>query len=162
MLGAPATAFVADFVGSDRGLRRLAVTPIEPDDLEHPPTVTPQQPLAQARAVIDRAPEPYAVVVDDEGRLRGWVGVRECVGERHRGDRMRRFDETVEVGDSLRRALAEIVQHDAGWLPVLDGDERYQGVLTPTSVLHRAAPAPARRRCTTAGCPRTPPRSVTA
>ena len=87
--------------------------------------------------MIDRAPEPYAVVVDDEGRLRGWVGVRECAGETHEAtvaDRMRRFDETVEVGDSLRRALAEIVQHDAGWLPVLDGDERYQGVLTPTSV----------------------------
>ncbi|GAA4349676.1 ABC transporter ATP-binding protein [Angustibacter luteus] len=134
VLGAPATAFVADFVGSDRGLRRLAVTPIEPDDLEHPPTVSPQQPLAQARAVIDRAPEPYAVVVDDEGRLRGWVGVRECVGDGTVADRMRRFDETVEVGDTLRRALAEIVQHDAGWLPVLDGDERYQGVLTPTSV----------------------------
>jgi osmoprotectant transport system ATP-binding protein len=134
VLGVPATDFVADFVGSDRGLRRLAVTPIEPQDLEHPQTVTPQASLSEARTVIDRAPEPYAIVVDDDRQLRGWVGIRECVGEGLVADRMRRFDETVDVGDSLRRALAEIVQHDAGWLPVLDDGRRYLGVLTPNSV----------------------------
>jgi osmoprotectant transport system ATP-binding protein len=134
VLGVPASDFVADFVGSDRGLRRLAVTTIEPEDLEHPQTVSPEQPLSEVRALIERSPEPYAVVVDGSGLLRGWVGVRECAGEGSVADRMRRFDETVDVGDSLRRALAEIVQHDAGWLPVLDADQRYLGVLTPTSV----------------------------
>ena len=34
LLGRPADAFVADFVGADRGLRRLTVTPIDPDHLE--------------------------------------------------------------------------------------------------------------------------------
>ena len=33
ILGAPATPFVADFVGSDRGLKRLSVTPIAVTDL---------------------------------------------------------------------------------------------------------------------------------
>jgi osmoprotectant transport system ATP-binding protein len=144
VLGAPANEFVADFVGADRGLRRLSVTPIEATDLEHPPTLTPQQPLTDARVVIERAPEPYAVVVDDDGRLRGWIGAREARGEGTVGDRLRRFEETADVGDTLRRALAEIVQHDAGWLPVVDGDH-YLGVLTPTSVhaaLRRTVPQP--------------------
>ncbi|MEO7058512.1 MAG: CBS domain-containing protein, partial [Lapillicoccus sp.] len=63
-------------------------------------------------------------------------------GTAHVGDRLRRFEEVAQVGDTLRRALAEIVQHDAGWLPVVDGD-RYLGVLTPSSVhaaLRRAIP----------------------
>ncbi len=34
LLGAPADDFVSDFVGSARGLRRLSVTPIDPDLLE--------------------------------------------------------------------------------------------------------------------------------
>ena len=34
VLGRPADDFVADFVGSSRGLRRLAVTPIDPAHLE--------------------------------------------------------------------------------------------------------------------------------
>ncbi|GMA87713.1 hypothetical protein GCM10025868_29630 [Angustibacter aerolatus] len=142
VLGAPANDFVADFVGSDRGLRRLAVTPIDPQDLEHPPTVRQSEDLATARAVIDAAAQPFAVVLDDAGNLRGWVGRRETEGTGTVADRQRRFEETADVGDTLRRALAEIVQHDAGWLPVVDGD-RYLGVLTPTSVytaLRRTAP----------------------
>jgi osmoprotectant transport system ATP-binding protein len=34
LLGRPADDFVAEFVGASRGLRRLAVTPIDPEDLE--------------------------------------------------------------------------------------------------------------------------------
>ncbi|MEK0397521.1 hypothetical protein WNX13_11170, partial [Lactobacillus delbrueckii] len=39
LLGRPANDFVADFVGADRGLKRLAVTHIDPRDLERPPVV---------------------------------------------------------------------------------------------------------------------------
>ena len=37
---------------------------------------------------------------------------------------------------SLKAAFAEMLQHDAGWVAVLDG-ERYLGVLTPDT-LHAA------------------------
>ena len=153
VLGTPANDFVADFVGADRGLRRLAVTTIEPQDLEHPPTVLLTDTAEEAwtllsaqgnRAAGTNAP-PYAVVLDEDGDLHGWVAARHLTG-RPAGSTVaevvRRFEETVEVGDSLRRGLAEIVQHDAGWLPVLDGD-RYVGVLTPASVhtaLRRTVP----------------------
>ncbi len=146
VLGAPANDFVADFVGSDRGLRRLAVTPIESQDLEHPPTVLLNDPAATARDAVDGAPQPYAVVLDDRGGLHGWVSRRHLDGDGAVRQRLHRFDETIELGDSLRRGLAEIVQHDAGWLPVLEGD-RYAGVLTPDAVyaaLRRTVPADAR------------------
>src|SRR3954464_2859266 len=39
VLGAPASDFVAEFVGADRGLKRLSVTRIGDADLEHPPVV---------------------------------------------------------------------------------------------------------------------------
>jgi osmoprotectant transport system ATP-binding protein len=42
VLGRPATAFVSDFVGSDRGVRRLAVMRVEIEDLIQPPRVTPR------------------------------------------------------------------------------------------------------------------------
>lgn len=144
VLGAPANDFVADFVGADRGLRRLAVTPIERDDLVQPPTVGPDDTIAEARQVVQRAPEPYAVVVGADGRLLGWVSERTLRGDGVVAQRVHRFDETVSLGDSLRRALAEIVQHDAGWLPVVDDADRYLGVLTPEAVhaaLRRTAPS---------------------
>jgi osmoprotectant transport system ATP-binding protein len=42
----------------------------------------------------------------------------------------------VPVGANLKMAFAEMLQHDAGWVAVLDGD-RYVGVLTPAT-LHEA------------------------
>ncbi|MEU3955296.1 ATP-binding cassette domain-containing protein, partial [Streptomyces achromogenes] len=44
VLGAPATPYVASFVGADRGLKRLSVTAIEPADLEQPPVARPDEP----------------------------------------------------------------------------------------------------------------------
>ncbi len=42
----------------------------------------------------------------------------------------------MPVDASLKTALAEMLQHEAGWVAVLDGD-RFLGVLTPDS-LHAA------------------------
>ena len=145
VLGAPANEFVADFVGSDRGLRRLAVQPVEVEDLVQPPVVRLGDRAADARRTIDGAPEPYAVVVDDAGALRGWVAARtleQCPPDALVEEVARRFGETIGLGEFLRRALSELVRHDAGWLPVVDGD-RYLGVLTPEAVyaaLRRTVP----------------------
>ncbi len=49
ILGRPATPFVADFVGADRGVRRLAVMPIDADSLFHPPEVGPALSMLDAR-----------------------------------------------------------------------------------------------------------------
>ena len=58
ILGNPATPFVADFVGADRGLKRLAVTGIDPADLDHPPVVQLDDTASAARrrAVRGRRP----------------------------------------------------------------------------------------------------------
>jgi osmoprotectant transport system ATP-binding protein len=136
ILGNPATPFVADFVGSDRGLRRLTVTPIDPADLDKPPLVHLDDPLAEARRAMEAADSKWAVVVDGEERLRGWVGLDRAVGEATVGDRTHRMEAWVPLTATLKQAFSEMLQHDAGWVAVLDG-ERFVGVLTPES-LHSA------------------------
>lgn len=54
VLGAPSTPYVADFVGSDRGLKRLAVTPVTEADLDPAPPVKE----SGGAAGRDGAPEP--------------------------------------------------------------------------------------------------------
>jgi osmoprotectant transport system ATP-binding protein len=70
VLGRPATPFVADFVGADRGVRRLAVMPIESGDLFHPPEVSPGHSMLDARAAVAGGDSRWAVVVDDGAHLR--------------------------------------------------------------------------------------------
>ncbi|MGH9127220.1 MAG: ABC transporter ATP-binding protein [Acidimicrobiales bacterium] len=136
ILGSPATPFVADFVGSDRGLRRLTVTAVERADLDQPPVVHASDTLAEARQSLAAAGARWAVVVDAGEQLRGWIGVDGATGEGSVGDRALRMEAWVPLGATLKRAFSEMLQHDAGWVAVLDGD-RYVGVLTPDS-LHAA------------------------
>ncbi len=136
ILGHPASPFVADFVGSDRGLKRLTVTGIDVRDLEHPPAVSLDDSLAEARRTLERERARWAVVLDLDGRLHGWISLDLAAGDGVVRDRARRLDAWVARTASLKSAFSIMLQHDAGWVAVLDGN-RYLGVLTPAS-LHRA------------------------
>jgi osmoprotectant transport system ATP-binding protein len=137
ILGSPATPFVADFVGADRGLRRLTVTAIDVADLNRPPLVHDDDSLAEARRAMDVAATQWAVVVDRDDQLRGWIGRAAAEdGAGNVADRTHRMEAWVPLGASLKQAFSEMLQHDAGWVAVLDG-ARFMGVLTPDS-LHSA------------------------
>jgi osmoprotectant transport system ATP-binding protein len=141
VLGRPATPFVADFVGADRGLRRLAVTPIEITDLQTPPVLAPEATMDEARAAVAASDGRWAVVVDAAGRLTGWVepdapGAVSAAGADRVADHTRPLEAQVTLDESLKAAFSEMLQYDAGWVAVLEG-RRYLGVLTPDA-LHAA------------------------
>jgi osmoprotectant transport system ATP-binding protein len=136
LLGRPANAFVADFVGADRGLKRLAVTGIDIADLEHPPVVQADDSLADARAAMERAGARWAVVLDGEGTLHGWISAERATGSGTVHGAGKRMEAWVPVEASLKTAFATMLQMEAGWVAVLEGD-RFLGVLTPES-LHAA------------------------
>ena len=92
VLARPANEFVADFVGADRGVKRLGVTTVEPEDLEPLP-----------------------------------AGADPSVGN----------GSSVAVGDTLRTALAALLESEAGWVAVTDNG-RIAGALT-LEALHAAA-----------------------
>jgi osmoprotectant transport system ATP-binding protein len=143
VLGHPATPFVADFIGADRGLRRLAVTPIEVTDLYTPPVVGPRTTIDLAHAAVEAEGTRWAVVVNDEGALLGWVepagppdGSRQPDGSASVSRYMRPLRASVGLEASLKTAFAEMLQNDAAWVAVLDNG-LYLGVLTPDT-LHAA------------------------
>ncbi|PKW11540.1 osmoprotectant transport system ATP-binding protein [Streptomyces sp. 1222.5] len=136
VLGAPATPFVASFVGADRGLKRLSVTAIEPDDLQQPPVARPDEPAGRAAERLRAEGARWAVVLDGRGDLHGWAGIDELAAGGTVGDLAHRMTAWVPVGAPLKQAFGVMLQHDAGWVAVLDG-ARFLGVLTPAK-LHEA------------------------
>jgi osmoprotectant transport system ATP-binding protein len=133
VLARPASDMVADFVGSDRGLKRLRVTPIDAECLEHPPTVAPDESLAAARAAMDQTHMTWVAVVDADGVLRGSVVAEDARREGTVVDHLRRFEAWVPADGTLQDALAMMLLTEAGWVAVLDG-ERFVGILTPDAV----------------------------
>jgi osmoprotectant transport system ATP-binding protein len=133
VLGNPASPMVADFVGADRGLKRLKVTPIDRACLEHPPTALPGDTLEQARGVMEATGSTWVAVVDTDTMLRGHVRLANAGGPGDVADRIERVDSWVSVDDYLENALAAMLLTDYGWVAVVDGD-RYVGVLTPDAI----------------------------
>ncbi|MFD7899860.1 ABC transporter ATP-binding protein [Streptomyces sp. NPDC059479] len=141
VLGTPATPYVADFVGADRGLKRLSVTPIEEGDLEQPPVLHLDDPLRRAAAKLAEEGARWAVVLDSDDNLHGWIST-DRTGSSASGtvrEHARRMDAWLPLGASLKQAFATMLQHDAGWIAVIDKEEtgRFLGVLTPAR-LHEA------------------------
>ncbi|MFJ1593614.1 betaine/proline/choline family ABC transporter ATP-binding protein [Kitasatospora albolonga] len=142
VLGAPATPYVADFVGADRGLKRLSVTPIEESDLDQPPVVHLDDSLAEATARLRTEGARWAVVLDGRDNLHGWIPadstVAPAAGATVR-EHARRMEAWLPLGAPLKQAFATMLQHDAGWIAVVDKESegRFLGVLTPAR-LHEA------------------------
>ena len=133
ILGRPASPMVRDFVGTDRALKRLRVTPIEPECLEHPPTVTPDAVMTEARAAIEKSDAGWVAVVDGDGVLRGYVDESHTSGDGDLAAHLQRIETWVPLDSDLQDALATMLLTREGWVSVLDGD-RFVGVLTPEAV----------------------------
>jgi osmoprotectant transport system ATP-binding protein len=115
ILAAPNSAFVAEFVGHDRAVKRLRITPIDVDALHHPPTAAS---VSDARAVLDA--QPLVVVVGSDGDRRIDVLVR--------GNEGPSMVPVVEHDRSLQDALALMLEAHSAWVAVAERG-RYLGLL---------------------------------
>jgi osmoprotectant transport system ATP-binding protein len=75
LLGAPADDYVRDFVGFDRGIRRLSFFPAAGLDLATDGVLPAATTFAAAVSAGQRAGEPWLLVVDADRRPLGWAAV---------------------------------------------------------------------------------------
>ena len=73
ILARPASPFVAQFVGADRGLKRLSLARVDALPLRTPITARPGDPAGPARERILGDPFPYLLLVDERDRPLGWL-----------------------------------------------------------------------------------------
>jgi osmoprotectant transport system ATP-binding protein len=130
ILREPANAFVEQFVGAERGLKRLALIKVSEIDVDDGPVVSPDDGVAQAGAVIRDAGFGWASVIED-GELLGWVDERMLEGKSRVAEAApRRFSAYVTAEDSLRQALDSIVTSRTNVAVVVSEGQRYRGILT--------------------------------
>ena len=140
----PASRFVGDFVGSDRALKRLALQRVRDIDLWKAAAIRVGTPVAEARAELEEADVPYGMLVDENGRPKGWLSDRAMTGERVTDDLRSPAHPIVELDDVLRDALADLLSSETRYGAVVDREGTLAGVLSLEVIqhfLHAAPPA---------------------
>jgi osmoprotectant transport system ATP-binding protein len=132
LLMAPANEFVEDFVGADRALKRLALMRVRDIDLWEAPLAHVGQATGEVRAKLD-SPDvevPYPLLVDGERRPRGWLSERDLRAETVPSQPDSPLGPVLELDDVMRDALADLLQHETQYAPVVDHAGRIAGVLS--------------------------------
>jgi osmoprotectant transport system ATP-binding protein len=130
ILREPANDFVKQFVGVERGLKRLALIKVAEIEVEVGPVVASNAAASEVRALMDKFDWDWAAVVDS-GELKGWIGANDLEGRDNISSvKPKKFSAYVTAGSSLRQALDSIVTSRTQVAVVVDKDERYRGILT--------------------------------
>jgi osmoprotectant transport system ATP-binding protein len=130
ILRAPANSFVEDFVGAERGLKRLALIRVADIEVEEGPMVSPDDTVEKALAVMHPFGFDWTSVIDD-GKLLGWVDERMLNGANRVGDvTPQKFSAHVTGEDSLRQALDSIATSRTNVAVVVTEGQQYRGILT--------------------------------
>ena len=132
LLMAPANEFVEDFVGADRALKRLALMRVADINLWEAPLAHVGQATAEVRAKL-AAPDveiPYPLLVDGERRPLGWLSERDLAAEVVPSRPDSPLGPVLERDDVMRDALADLLQGESQYAPVVDHRGRIDGVLS--------------------------------
>jgi osmoprotectant transport system ATP-binding protein len=131
ILREPANDFVQEFVGPERGLKRLALIKVADIEIEEGPVASSSDTVERALSGMQSFGLDWTAVLEDGGRLLGWVDRKMLQGATKVGEAgPRPFSATVRLESSLREALDSIVTSRTNVAVVTDKDHRYLGILT--------------------------------
>ncbi|MCP4966657.1 MAG: ABC transporter ATP-binding protein [bacterium] len=125
----PANAFVADFLGSDRGIKRLSLIPISSVQLDPGPVLPRSASKAEATAMMKRYDIGWAAIGEGT-RVEGWFTAEDLVGhDTLERVSAREYQIKLRPDDSLREALDAVITSHTAVAAVFDG-EKYLGMAT--------------------------------
>ncbi len=130
LLMAPADEFVEDFVGADRALKRLALLRVSDIDLWEAPLAFVGQATAEVKAKLSGAEVPHALLVDSDRKPLGWLSERDLTQATVPAKAGTSPDPVLDLSDVMRDALADLLQAESLYAPVVDGAGRIAGVLS--------------------------------
>lgn len=134
LLSAPADEFVEDFLGADRGIRRLSFFSSSRLELRSEPVVAVDAGAEQI-AARTTADVPYLLVTDLDGRPLGWSEPGLLTAGTIDPARLLPFGRPFEHGrESLRAALDGAVLSPTGWAVGVDGTGRVVGVVSERAI----------------------------
>ena len=129
ILAHPANAFVEDFLGEERGLKRLSLIPVKEVSADRGPVVPVGTNTSEACAIAQRDGKDWVVIVTEDGTLLGW-NFTDDLADPVDGGHAKPFLTQVQAEDSLRAALDAMVTSRTGVAVRVSASDHYEGLLT--------------------------------
>ena len=131
ILANPASGFVAQFVGTDRGLKRLSLARVSDLAIRPATTAHAGEPTESARVRIQANAFPYLLLVDAEDRPVGWLDLGEMPDDGVlRADRAIPMSPLLNRRTTLKDALSILLAADVQAGIVVDRNGVVQGLVT--------------------------------
>jgi osmoprotectant transport system ATP-binding protein len=130
ILAEPVDDFVAQFVGADRGLKRLSLRRLRDIKPIEAPAAKPGDNAQAARARVQRAGFNTLVIVDEDNRPVGMLPVDRLAVERVPADGFQPVEALGTPDMPLRDALSLMLSQTGSHLVVVDEDGRLDGLVS--------------------------------
>ena len=125
----PANRFVADFLGSDRGIKRLSLIPLSAVKLDQGPVLARTATRDEAAQIMAQYDIEWAAI-GEGSKVEGWFTATDLQGhDTLQHVKAREFQLKLRPEDSLREALDAVITSHTAVAAVFDGDH-YLGMAT--------------------------------
>lgn len=137
LLAHPANPFVADFLGNDRTLKRLRLLRASDVVDSTVPTVLATDAIERAVSLMQKAGHVSIVVLEHNRRLSGCLYLEDVAGKSGVvGDYLEKLPARAGLDEDLRSVVSSMFRHNISWLPCLDKDEIFQGIISQRGIRH--------------------------
>ena len=138
VLAAPASEFVARFVGQDRGLKRLSLLRVSDIGLQRATTARPGDSAADGRRRALDDPQRYLLLIDQSNKPLGWIAHGDIPSDGELTAEMANpVSPTVNKRTTLKDALSMMLDADVQTGIVVDRDGAVQGLLTVDAIAEK-------------------------
>ena len=138
ILANPASAFVARFVGADRGLKRLSLSRVGDLELRRPAMARPGDDCADAHRQALADPFAYLLLVDEGRRPIGWIAEDEIPTEGRLTESMAEsMSPLINRRTTLKDALSLLLDADVQAGIVVDRTGAVLGLVTADMIAER-------------------------
>jgi len=132
ILANPADDFVADFVGADRGLKRLGLVRVGDVMQTDFATLQAHESAAQAAKKMQRRDLDSILVIDEQGKLLGYVTFKAIRANPDKivGELVHEIAAATEVEATMKDAFSEMLSYGVGYMPVRGEQDKLVGIVT--------------------------------